>query len=351
MSLKTLEIAGRQIGPGNPCYVIAEAGSNHNGSLDTAKELVDRAVEARADAIKFQAFKASQHYSKFTPNFTYLEEAGSDQTTFDLIRSLEIDREWHPELVEYCRQKGITFLSSPCDKDAVDQLAGLGMPAFKVASFDLPDLGLIRSIARYGRPIIMSTGLADFVDIQSAVRAAAEEGNDQVILLQCTSLYPAPPELSNLRAMDTMKRAFGGPVGYSDHTEGDHICLAAVALGASIVEKHFTLDRRMVGPDHSFAIEPQDLELMIRRIRDVESSFGDGMKDGPRPAEQEMFEKGRRSIHTTRDLRAGEVITHDALCVKRPGYGIAPRFIDSIVGLTLKKDLPADHWVRWDALK
>jgi sialic acid synthase SpsE len=344
-------IGTREVGPGHPCFIIAEAGSNHNGSLDTAKALIDAAAQAGVDAVKFQAFQASKHYSRHTPNFTYLDSQGRTKSTYALIESLEINRDWHPELITYCQTRNVIFLSSPCDDAAVEQLGDLGMPAFKLASFDLPDVRLIRKMARYGRPLIMSTGLADYSDIESGIRAAAEEGNRQVVLLQCTSLYPAPVDLSNLAAIATMHQAFNVPVGYSDHTLGDHVCLAAVALGACVIEKHFTLDRSMPGPDHSFAIEPDELVEMVKRIRDVEISIGDGVKNGPRPPEMEMYEKARRSIHTTRPVKAGEAITADMICVKRPGYGISPRLIDQILGMTARVDIPADHWVTWEAFK
>ena len=332
-------------------YVIAEAGSNHNGELSVAKELIDAAAEAKVDAVKFQAFRATQHYSKHTPSFDYLERAGHRQSTFDLIRALEIDREWHEPLIKYAQSKRVTFLSSPCDREAIDQLAGLGMPAFKLASFDLPDVSLIRHMASFGRPLILSTGMANYADIQGALRAAREGGTEEVVLLQCTSLYPAPVELSNLAAIRTMRRAFGVPVGYSDHTLGDHVCLAAVALGACVIEKHFTLNRDLPGPDHAFAIQPGELTAMVERIRDVEAAIGDGVKMGPREGEREMFEKGRRSVHVRRQIQAGEKIAETDICIKRPGYGISPSLADALVGMVARRTIEEDHWVSWDDFK
>jgi sialic acid synthase SpsE len=347
----SVSIGNRQIGDAHPCYVIAEAGSNHNGDLELAKELIDAASRAGADAIKFQAFRAAKHYSRFTPNFTYLEGAHGERSTYDLIRSIELHRDWHPILMEFAESRGIMFLSSPTDTEAIDQLAALGMPAFKLASFDLPDLRLIRYMARFERPLILSTGMANYADIQQAIDAAQDEGNGQVVLLQCTSLYPAPAELSNLAAIRTMRQAFGVPVGYSDHTLGDHVCLAAVALGAGIIEKHFTLDRTLPGPDHAFAIEPDELSQMMKRVRDVEAAIGNGIKRGPRSAEVEMFEKGRRSLHAARTIRAGEVIRSSDLFVKRPGYGISPSLEEVVVGLVAQRDIAEDHWITWQDVK
>ncbi len=349
--MKMIRIGNRTIGNHSPSYIVAEAGSNHNNSLEMAKALIEEAAKAGADAVKFQAFKAKYHYSKHTPTFTYLVEQGNKNSTYDLIQSLEIDRDWHYTLKKYAESCGITFFSSPCDVEAIDQLAGLGMEAFKVASFDLPDIHLISHMARYGRPVILSTGLADYEDIQHAVAACKRAGNEKIILLQCTSLYPAPPALSNLNAIRTLQRSFGYPVGYSDHTLGDHVAIGAVASGACMIEKHFTLDRKLPGPDHEFAIEPRELADMVRKIREVESALGDGMKNGPRPEEQEMYEKGRRSLHTKKGLSPGDTLTRDILVVKRPGYGIPPRFLDKIVGRTVCREIPEDRWITWEDLK
>jgi sialic acid synthase SpsE len=345
---KVVQINGKSIGCDYPTYIIAEAGSNHNHDFEMAKALIKAAAEAGADAIKFQAFRAKEHYSKHTPCFTYLQKQGHQQSTYEVIRSLEINRDWHAPLIEYAQSCGITFLSSACDKEAVDQLVRLNMAAFKVASFDLSDIHLIRYMAKCGKPIILSTGMATYSDIQAALKVCWEEGNTEIILLQCTSLYPAPAYLSNLAAMETMRKAFNCPVGYSDHTLGDHIPLAAVALGACMIEKHFTLDRNLPGPDHSFAVEPDDLKKMIRKIRELEAAIGDGIKNGPYKEEMEMYEKGRRSLHTKRIIHAGEAIRRDDICIKRPGYGISPHFLESLIGMIVCRDISEDHWITWE---
>ncbi|MBJ6801707.1 N-acetylneuraminate synthase family protein [Geomonas propionica] len=345
--MRKIEITpGRFIGDGEPCFVIAEIGSNHNHDFELAKKTIDAAAEAGVDAVKFQTFRASSHYSKHTPGFSYL----NDCKTFDLIQSLELDRSWHQPLKEYAESRDLIFLSSPCDREAIDELHELGAPAFKVASFDMSDLGLIRYMAKTARPVILSTGMADWMEIQRAVQACHDEGNDKVILLQCTSLYPAPAKLSNLRSMGVMRDAFGVLTGYSDHTEGDHVCLASVALGACVIEKHFTLDRTLPGPDHPFAIEPGPLKALMQRLRDVESAMGDGSKAGPRPEEREMYEKGRRSIHAKCTIRKGELITADKVAIKRPGFGVAPHLIDLVIGREARVEIPEDHWISWDMI-
>ena len=341
-----IQIGRRKVGDGHPCYVIAEIGSNHNHDFDLACKMIDVAAEAGVDAVKFQTFSADKHYSRKTPNFDYL----NGQDTHDLIKSLELDRSWHEPLMRHAEARGIDFFSSPCDYEAVDELAALDVPAFKVASFDLTDLGLIERISRNGKPVILSTGMADWTDIQNAVNACHRAGNRQILLLQCTSLYPAPPALSNLAAMETMRRASGCLTGYSDHTLGVHIALASAALGACAIEKHFTLDRTMPGPDHAFASEPHEFAAMMSHLREIEAAIGDGIKNGPREEETDMFEKGRRSLHAAVDIPSGTLITEDMLVVKRPGMGIRPFLKEHVLGRTARIDIEADQWISWEML-
>ncbi|MFM9879522.1 MAG: N-acetylneuraminate synthase family protein [Burkholderiaceae bacterium] len=343
---QTLQIGPRTVGDGQPCYVIAEIGSNHNQDYDLARRMIDAAAKTGVDAVKFQTFRAADHYSKKTPGFSYL----GNTDTHGLIQSLELDRTWQAGLKAHAEGNGVAFFSSPCDSDAIQGLAALNAPAYKVASFDLTDDVLIREMAAVGKPLILSTGMATWADIQSALDAARGAGNAQLVLLQCTSLYPAPTHLSNLRAMASMRAAFGVLTGYSDHTRGDHVSLAAVALGACMIERHFTLDRNLPGPDHSFAIEPGEMTLMMQRIREVEAALGDGIKNGPRAQEQEMAEKGRRSLHAQRPIAAGEVITADMLVAKRPGLGILPAHKPQVLGRTARVAIEADQWITWDML-
>jgi len=339
-----IKIGSINVGDGQPCFVIAEIGSNHNQDFDMARRLIDAAAKSGANAVKFQTFRASEHYSKRTPGFSYL----NDVNTYELIRSLELDRSWQADLNRHSQERGVLFFSSPCDSEAIAGLAALDVPAYKLASFDLPDDRLIAEMATVGKPVLMSTGMATWMDIQNAINAAHIAGNNQIVLLQCTSLYPAPANLSNLRAMASMRVTFNTLVGYSDHTIGDHIALAAVAMGACVVEKHFTLDRALPGPDHSFAMEPEELSGMMRKIREIEAGFGDGIKNGPRLEELEMAKKGRRSLHVLTAIIAGQTINDNMLVVKRPGLGVSPCFRDQIVGRTALRDIEADEWVTWD---
>lgn len=340
-----IEIQGKKIGDGEPCFIIAEIGSNHNQDFSLALKLIDKAAEAGVDAVKFQTFKADAHVSKFAEMPSYLD--GYD-SIHDLIKSLELDRDWQKPLKVYAEGKGLIFFSSPCDYQAVDQLEELNVPAHKIASFDLPDLDLVEYIARTQKPILMSTGLADWMEIQRAVDVCRAVGNNNILLFQCTSLYPAPAKLSNLSAMLTMKQAFNVVTGYSDHTMGDNIAVASVAMGASAIEKHFTLDRSMEGPDHAFAIEPEELKLMVAKIREVEAAIGTGVKSGPREEEMDMYHKVRRSLHAAKDIAEGEVITENMLVSKRPGFGVPIYLKEILIGRSAKKAIPKDSWISWD---
>lgn len=342
------DIAGRRVGTGHPTYVIAEAGANHNRDLDVAHGLIDVASDAGADAVKFQTYSGDRIYSQKTPRFEYLREL-SDQSPAELLESISLPREWQSVLAEYARERGIDFFSSPFDHEAVDELDALDVPVLKIASFEIVDLPLIRKAAATARPLIISTGMATLGEIEEALTAAQEAGATSVGLMQCTSVYPAPAGLANLRAMETMRRAFSVPVGLSDHTTGVFVPVAAAALGASFVEKHFTLDRTMEGPDHPFALEPAELGAMVSGIREAQSALGTGRKDGPSDEERaEMYTLARRSLIITRDLPQGTVLTQDMITVKRPGFGIAPKHLDLVVGRALKVDVEADDILTWE---
>lgn len=341
-------LGARSVGGEAPCYVIAEAGSNHNRDLDTAKRLIDAAADAGADAVKFQTYTGSDLYSTKTPRFDYLGDLG-EKPIHELLDELALPRDWQPVLAEHARALGIEFLSSPFDYKAVDELDALDVPAFKVASFELVDLPLITYMAKYGRPLIMSTGMASLGEVEDAVIAARRGGTDDICLLQCASLYPSPASIMNLRAIATMKASFGVPVGLSDHTIGIHVATAAVAAGADLVEKHFTLDRTMTGPDHGFAVEPQELKDMVAHIRDVEAALGDGLKQGPSDLEsEEMYGKARRSVVAACEIPAGTRITPEMLTVKRPGFGVKPKFIEALVGRSATCDIEEDEVITWD---
>ena len=343
--MNVIKINNKFIGENNPCYIIAEAGSNHNGSLKQAKKLIDVAVEAKADAVKFQLYKAETLYSKYTPEFSYLK----GKNPYELIKSIETPREWIKELVDHCKKNNIDFLASAFDFEAVD-LLNKYVSAFKTASVEIVDLELIKYTAEKGKPMIISTGMANLGEIEDVINAIKSIGIEKIILLHCNSLYPTPTEIVNLKAMETMKNAFKIPIGFSDHTLGIHIPIAAVAMGACVIEKHFTLDRTLPGPDHSFAIEPDELKEMVRFIRDVENAQGEGIKEKSELESEEMYIKARRSIHAKVDIPKGVKITRDMLIIKRPGYGIKPKFIGLVMGRETKKDIKEDEWITWDMI-
>lgn len=340
-----IKIGDGLISEGEPCFMIAEAGSNHNGRLEQAKKLIDVAVAAKADAVKFQIYKAESLYSKRTPEFSYLK----GQNVYELIKSIETPREWLKELAGYCEARNITFLATPFDFEAIDLLAKY-VPAFKIASFEIVDLELLQYAARKGKPMIISTGMANLCEIEEAISSIKSVGNNDIILLHCNSLYPTSVEAVNLKAMETMRTAFKVPIGFSDHTLGIHIPVAAVAMGACVIEKHFTLDRTLPGPDHSFALEPDELKEMVRGIREVEKAKGSGIKEKSALESDEMYVKARRSIHAKVNIPKETKITEDMLIVKRPGYGIKPKFIDMVMGRVAKKDIKEDEWITWDAV-
>ncbi|UFJ43262.1 N-acetylneuraminate synthase [Brevibacillus humidisoli] len=339
----TVQIGAKSVGEDHPCFIIAEAGSNHNQDKQLAKELIDVAAEAGADAVKFQTFSADKLYSKKAPRFTYLKDAN----VYELIKSIELPREWQQELADYARAKQIMFMSTPFDTEAVDQLDAIGVEAFKMASFELVDLELLAYTAQKQKPVIISTGMATLGDIEDALYAIRKTGNEQIILLHCNSLYPTPEHVVNLRAIETMKRAFQLPVGFSDHTLGTVIPTAAAARGAHVIEKHFTLDRQLAGPDHQFALEPDELKQMIAHIRTVESALGSGVK-ARAPEEAEMFHKARRSLVAARKIAAGTRITEEMVAVKRPGYGILPKYKKLVVGRVAQMDIDEDDILTWD---
>lgn len=343
--MQTIKTNYSTIGGENPCYIIAEIGSNHNGNFDQACEMMEKARDAGVNAVKFQTFKAENHYSKKTPKIGMYEE-----NIFDLIKGLEIDRSWHAKLSKECEKLKIDFLDSPCDEEAVKLAVSVNMPMMKVASFDMIDLNLIQTIAKTKKAVMFSTGMSSLNEIQNAVNVCRKENNHNIIALQCTSLYPAPTHLSNLKSMKTMELAFNIITGYSDHTMGDHIPMAAVSMGAKVLEKHYTLNRNLKGPDHPFAMEPQELKIMIQKIREIEVAFGDGEKNGPRSEEMELYTKARRSLIAKNDLKAGAIIKREDIVIKRPGLGIHPAQIDVVVGRKVLSNITAEEPITWDKI-
>jgi len=346
-----VSIAGRPVGPGQPCFIIAEAGVNHNGDLDLAMRLVDEARKAGADAVKFQTFKASHLASGTAPKAAYqLRTTDAQESQQEMLRRLEFKPEWHAPVMARCRECGILFLTSPFDQPSLDFLASLTpeeLPALKIPSGEITNPAFLRAAARAGRPIILSTGMSDLGEVEAAVRAIESEGDPGLVLLHCVSAYPSDPTQSNLRAMETMARAFGKPVGWSDHTEGLETSLAAVALGACVLEKHFTLDRTLPGPDHTSSLEPGGLAALVRGVRLVESALGDGRKR-PAPIEADTARVARKSLTAARDLRKGEILAGDMVLTRRPGTGLPPSSLELLLGRRAARDYAAGELLDLD---
>ena len=345
-----IRIADYTIGDGQPCFIIAEAGVNHNGDIGIARKLVDVAAEAGADAVKFQTFNSDQIVAPAAPKADYqVDTTGADESQSEMLRKLELPPESFGELQDHSSERGIVFISTPFDHDSVDLLDGLGVPAFKVGSGELVNLPLLRHIATKGKPIILSTGMSYLGEVETAVEAIHEAGNERIVILHCVSAYPTEPRDANLKAMETISRAFQAPVGFSDHTQGLEVALAAVALGARVLEKHFTLDRGMPGPDHRASLEPDQLKELVRGVREVERALGDGVK---RPTEAESNVRGvaRRSIYFRNPVDAGAVLREDDLICLRPAGGIPPDQFDLVVGRTLRRSSPAGAAVAWSDL-
>lgn len=348
--VKSVKIGNKIIGPGRPTFIIAEAGSNHDRDLSQAKKLIDIAANAGADAVKFQTFTADKIAADTDDDVVKLgDEYQGVPTLYQLYKGLELPREWQGELKQYADEKGIMFLSTPFDYDAVDELDALGIEAYKIASFEMVDLPFLKYIAKKGKPIILSTGMADLGEIEEALGAIYSQGNDQVVLLHCGISYPMPYEEVNLAAMDTMRQAFQIPVGYSDHTLGISIPLAAVARGACVIEKHFTINRNLKGPDHRFAIEPDELNAMVTGIRQVETAIGGPIKKHT-ASEEIHYRRGRRSIFAKKDIPAGTVITEDMLAILRPGIGLKPKYFEMVIGRTAKIDIKKNEPITWDKI-
>jgi N,N'-diacetyllegionaminate synthase len=339
-------IGSTPVGPGARCFVIAEAGVNHNGSVEMALRLIDAAAEAGADAVKFQTFAAGRLTTASAPTAAYQRQTGAT-SQIDLLKALELSEDAHTKIQRRCTERGVIFLSTPFDELSADLLDRLGVPAFKIGSGEITNLPLLQHVAAKRRPVLLSTGMSTLMEVGTAVQTLRAGGATEIILLQCTSSYPAPAASANLNAMRTLEREFGVPVGYSDHTQGIHIALAAVALGACVVEKHLTLDRQLPGPDHQASIEPREFAELVNGIHEVEAALGSGVKE-PTSAEVDMAAIVRRSVVAARDLRAGEILTRDGFVLKRPGTGIPPSSAPDLIGRRLRVDVRADAALRLD---
>lgn len=331
------------MGENAPCFIIAEAGVNHNGDVNLAKRLVDVAMKAGADAVKFQSFKAENVVTRKAAKAKYqAQTTGSAESQYEMIKKLELSAGNFVGLVHYAQKKGILFLSTPFDKDSVDLLDGLGVPAFKIASGEITNFPLIRYIAEKGKPVILSTGMSTLGEINEALQVIQSEGIKDIVLLHCTTAYPAKVEDVNLKAMETLRREFKVPVGLSDHTLGITIPIAAVALGACVIEKHFTLDKSLPGPDHQASLEPKELKQMNETIREVEKAMGDGNKM-PTEEERQIQKAVRRSIVARVNIPKGTIITEAMLDIKRPGTGLEPKYMDKVIGAVARYRIQQDE--------
>ncbi len=347
---QSISLGSASIGKGARCFVVAEAGVNHNGDLGLARALIDAAAEAEADAVKFQTFRADRVVGARAAKAAYQQkttDAGESQQA--MLHNLELGRSAHEELIAHARARGILFLSTPFDIESARLLVELGLPLLKIPSGEVTNLPFLERLGEFGLPVLLSTGMSTLDEVDVAVRTLRKGGVAELALFHCVSCYPTSPADANLRAMETLRTTFGVPVGFSDHTIGTHVALAAVALGAELIEKHLTVDTSLPGPDHAASMEPDDFARMVREIREVESAFGTGIKQ-PVPAEANVKDVARRSLVSTRDIAKGTRIGEDDIVALRPGTGIPPADQNRILGRIAACDIPADALLEWEML-
>lgn len=328
--------------------IIAEAGVNHNGSLEIAKRLVDEASSAGVDIIKFQTFKAEKLVSKAAKQAQYQKKniGKGEETQYAMLKKLELSNEQHEELIAYCKSKNIRFFSTAFDMDSIDYLHSLNLGLWKIPSGEITNYPYLKKIASYKEPVILSTGMSELIDIENAINVLVTNGvpKDIITVLHCNTEYPTPMKDVNLKAMLEIKEKFGVKVGYSDHTEGIEVPIAAVVLGATVIEKHFTLDKNMEGPDHKASLEPSELRAMVKSIRNIEQALGTGHKTISE-SERKNIEIARKSIVAAKDIKEGEIFTEDNLTVKRPGNGISPMEWENIIGKAAKRDFQEEELI------
>ncbi len=334
--------------------IIAEAGVNHNGKIDLAKKLVDVAKEAGADFVKFQTFKASKLVSKTARKADYQIKNinDGDDSQYQMLKKLELTEEMHDALIKYCKEKEIGFLSTAFDIESADYLKSIGINLFKVPSGEITNYPLLKKIAEIADEVILSTGMCNMSEIEAALKVITNNGipKNKVTILHCNTDYPTPMKDVNLNAMNSIKEHLGTSVGYSDHTEGIEIPIAAVAMGAECIEKHFTLDKTLPGPDHVASLEPDELIEMVKSIRNIEKALGDGVKK-PSPSESKNIAIARKSIHTNDFIKAGDIITSENIVMKRPGNGISPMEYENVLGKRFNKDLEPDQLLTYNDIE
>jgi N,N'-diacetyllegionaminate synthase len=350
--MKPIEIDGIPVGPGCPPYIIAEIGSNHNGDMDLCRRLIDSAAACGAHAVKFQSWtdKSLIAEEEYARNTSYSDKKKHFGSLREMVTAYQLTVEQHAEASSYCKSRGIAFCSTPFANEEVDLLEELDVPFFKIASMDVTYLSLLKHVARKQRPVIISTGMATLAEMERAVETVRAEGNEQIILLHCVSIYPPDYDTIHLRNMAALEQAFDTPAGFSDHTLGTAIPLAAIALGACVIEKHFTLDQDMEGWDHAISANPEQLKTIVREGNNIVTALGDSRRTVS-AAEMEKRKKFRRSLVTTRDLQRGHVLTEADLGAKRPGTGIGPDEIAYVLGRRLVSDLTADRVLNWSDLQ
>lgn len=344
-NLPEVTIDGRSVGYGLPCYVIAEAGVNHNGRLDLAKKLVDAAARAGADAVKFQTFRGEQVIIRGQEVFSYQKGRVRQQDQVDMLKNLELKEEWYPELIAHAKKKKITFLSTPHGSFAsIDFLASLGIPAFKFGSGELNNLPVLAYTTKFNKPMIISTGMGTLAEVKQAVRTVKKAGNDQVIVLHCVTHYPTRDDQVNLNSMVTMMKQLDVLVGYSSNGLGIHVEIMAATLGACLIEKQLTLDQNMEGPDHKASVEPETLAEMVEAVKGIREILGSPVKK-PVKEEIETAKLARKSVVTVADIVQGQTFGEENIDIKRPGTGLAPSYYKKILGKKARRDIKADQLI------
>lgn len=326
-------------------FIIAEAGVNHNGDIDLAKRMIDIASKYNVDAIKFQTFKTENLVSKNAKKANYQKNTtDQNESQFDMIKKLELDIKTHKELIEYCKYKNIMFLSTPFDLESIDLLNDLGLEIFKIPSGEITNLPYLEKIGKLKKKVILSTGMSTLNEIENALDILKENGTKDITVLHCNTEYPTPMEDVNLNAMNTIKEKLNVEVGYSDHTIGIEVPIAAVSMGAKVIEKHFTLDKNMEGPDHKASSEPNELKQMVECIRNIEKAMGDGIKK-PSKSEMKNIDVVRKSIVAIKKIKTGEIFTEENISIKRPGNGISPMKWYEVLGTLATKDYDEDDLI------
>lgn len=351
--MNDIKLGSRCIGEGHPCFIIAEAGVNHNGDIALAKKLIDIAADSNADAVKFQTFKADKIVSESAEKAEYQKcKTKENESQYQMLKKLELLESDFKELKAYAETKNILFLSTPFDKESADFLDNIGVPLFKIASGEITNLPFLQHIAKKKKPVILSTGMATLGEIEEALDTLIKEGLENIILLHCITSYPAKMKDANLKVMETLRSSFKLPVGLSDHTLGINVAVASRALNACVIEKHFTLDKKLPGPDHSASLEPAELKLLVEGIRDIEIALGDGIKK-PTQEEENIKKFARKKIVAATDILKNTVITEEMVNIKRIGTeeGLLPKYLNTILGRKTRFDIKANSPITWTMIE